>query len=264
MPDSSAGLVNGGGEGDDEGGPKTTGPLIIMPTYREAANIVRALQRVRTSLVSSRVLVVDDDGGDGTADLAEQAGRELGRVEVVRRPGKAGLASAYRAGFTWGLERGYDVLVGMDADLSHDATALPRLLAALEAGADVVVGSRYVPGGSTVNWPLGRRALSRWGNRYAAHALGSGVADLTSAFRAYRAEALRGVDFSGLKAEGYGFLIELAYQLERSGAKLAEVPVQFINRAEGRSKMSPKIAVESLRVVTLLAWSGRRHRGAGR
>ena len=137
----------------------------------------------------------------------------------------------------------YDVLVGMDADLSHDATALPRLLGALSAGADVVVGSRYVPGGSTVNWPLGRRALSRWGNWYAAHALGSGVADLTSAFRAYRAAALRTVDFGALRAEGYGFLIELAYQLERSGAKFAEVPVQFINRAEGRSKMSPKIAV---------------------
>jgi glycosyltransferase involved in cell wall biosynthesis len=261
VPDSSAARVNGGGEGDDEGSPRTTGPLIIMPTYREAANIVRALERVRTSLPTSSVLVVDDDGGDGTAALAEQAGRELGGVEVLRRPGTAGLASAYRAGFAWGLERGYEVLVGMDADLSHDATALPRLLGALEVGADVVVGSRYVPGGSTVNWPLGRRVLSRLGNWYAAHALGSGVADLTSAFRAYRAAALRSVDFSALKAEGYGFLIELAYQLERSGAKLAEVPVQFINRAEGRSKMSPKIAVESLRVVTLLAWSGRRHPG---
>jgi dolichol-phosphate mannosyltransferase len=233
-----------------------------MPTYREAANIGRALRQVRTSVSSAHVLVVDDEGGDGTADLAEQAGRALGRVDVLRRPGKAGLASAYRAGFCWGLQRGYDVLVGMDADLSHDATALPRLLGALSDGADVVVGSRYVPGGSTVDWPLGRRVLSRWGNWYAAHALASSVADLTSAFRAYRASALRAVDFEALRAEGYGFLIELAYQLERSGASFAEVPVQFINRAEGRSKMSPKIAVESLRVVTLLAWSARRHRKA--
>ena len=257
-------MLSAGGEGDDEPGPQPSGPLVIMPTYREASNIRRALQAVRTSVVSSSVLVVDDDGGDGTADLAEQVGRELGRVEVVRRPGKAGLARAYRAGFSWGLERGYEVLVGMDADLSHDATALPRLLAAVSEGADVVVGSRYVPGGSTVNWPLGRRALSRAGNWYGAHALGSGVADLTSAFRAYRATTLRTVDFGALKAEGYGWLIELAYQLERSGAKFAEVPVQFINRAEGRSKMSPKIAVESLRVVTLLALSERRHRGPGR
>ena len=144
---------------------------------------------------------------------------------MVRRPGKAGLASAYRAGFSWGLERGYEVLVGMDADLSHDATALPRLLGALSEGADVVVGSRYVPGGSTVDWPLGRRALSRCGNWYAAHVLGSGVADLTSAFRAYRATTLSTVDFDALKAQGYGWLIELAYQLERSGAKFAEFPV---------------------------------------
>jgi glycosyltransferase involved in cell wall biosynthesis len=257
-------MLNAGGEGDNQAAPGTGGPLVVMPTYREAANIGRALERVRTSVASSSVLVVDDDGGDGTAEVAEQVGRELGRVEVLRRPGKTGLASAYRAGFSWGLERGYEVLVGMDADLSHDATALPRLLGALSAGADVVVGSRYIPGGSTVNWPLGRRALSRAGNWYAAHALGSGVADLTSAFRAYRATALRTVDFNALKAEGYGWLIELAYQLERSGAKFAEVPVQFINRAEGRSKMSPKIAVESLKVVTLLALSGRRHRSASR
>jgi len=241
----------------------SAGPLVIMPTYREAANIERVLRRVRTTVSSSSVLVVDDDGGDGTADLAEGVGRELGGVDVLRRPGKGGLASAYRDGFSWGLERGYDVLVGMDADLSHDATALPRILAALSDGADVVVGSRYVPGGSTVDWPVGRRALSRVGNWYAAHALNSSVADLTSAFRAYRAKTLRTVDFGALKAEGYGWLIELAYQLERSGAKFAEVPVQFINRAEGRSKMSPKIAVESLRVVTLLALSARRERRGG-
>jgi dolichol-phosphate mannosyltransferase len=263
VPESNDGPVGAGDEIDEGAGPETGGPLVIMPTYREAANIGRAIERVRTTVASASVLVVDDDGGDGTAAVAEQVGRELGRVEVLRRPGKAGLASAYQAGFSWGLQRGYDVLVGMDADLSHDATALPRLLAALSAGADVAVGSRYVPGGSTVNWPLGRRALSRWGNWYAAHALGSSVSDLTSAFRAYRAATLRTVDFGALRAEGYGFLIELAHQLEGTGAKFAEVPVQFINRAEGRSKMSPKIAVESLRVVTLLAWSGRRHRRRG-
>jgi dolichol-phosphate mannosyltransferase len=237
-----------------------SGPLIVMPTYREATNIVGVLERVRATLSSSVVLVVDDEGSDGTADLAEETGRRLGNVVVVRRPAKAGLASAYRTGFAWGLERGYDVLVGMDADLSHDATALPRLLEALTRGADVAVGSRYVPGGSTVNWPLRRRALSRLGNWYAVHLLDSHVSDLTSAFRAYRAEVLRTVDFEALRAEGYSFLIELAHVLERSGAKFVEVPVQFINRAEGQSKMSPKIAVESLRVVTAMALSERRRR----
>ena len=235
-------------------------PLVIMPTYREAENIAQALERVRKSLPGATVLVVDDEGSDGTADLAEQTGRQLGGVEVLRRPAKGGLASAYRTGLAWGLERDFDVIVGMDADLSHDATALPRLLAVLAEGADVVVGSRYVRGGSSVDWPLGRRVLSRWGNWYARHLLGSSVSDLTSAFRAYRAEALRAVDFNDVKADGYGFLIELAYILEQSGAKFAEVPVQFINRAAGRSKMSPKIAAESWRVVTLMGLSARWHR----
>lgn len=237
-----------------------SGPLVIMPTFREAANVGQALERVRRSVQTSTVLVVDDDGGDGTADLAEQAGRELGQVEVLRRAAKAGLANAYSSGFAWGLERGYKVLVGMDADLSHDATALPRLLAALNGGADVAVGSRYIPGGSTVNWPVGRRVLSQWGNWYARRCLQSGITDLTSAFRAYRADALERVDFSALRSEGYGFLIELAHVLERMGAVFTEVPVHFVNRSEGRSKLSTRIAIESFRVVTNLAWRERRGR----
>ena len=148
----------------------------------------------------------------------------------------------------------------MDADLSHDATALPRLLSAIDEGADVAAGSRYVAGGSTINWPLGRRALSRAGNWYARTCLQSGLSDLTSAFRAYRAEALRSIDFADLRSEGYGFLIELAHLLERSGVKFVEVPVQFINRVDGRSKMSAKMAVESFRVVTAMAFSERRRR----
>ncbi|HXW82233.1 MAG TPA: glycosyltransferase [Acidimicrobiales bacterium] len=234
------------------------GPLVIMPTYREAANIARALRGVRTTIPLSAVLVVDDDGADGTADLAEETGRQLGHVHVIRRPAKYGFASAYRFGFNWALERGYEVIVGMDADLSHDTTALPRLMAALDEGAEVAVGSRYVRGGSTVDWPLGRRVLSRAGNWYAGVCLRSGLSDLTSAFRAYRADVLRTVDLAALRAEGYGFLIELAHLLERSGVKFAEVPVQFINRVEGRSKMSPKMAAESLRVVTAMGLSERR------
>ncbi len=232
------------------------------PTARRPISS-RALQNVRSTIPLSTVLVVDDQGSDGTADLAEQTGRQLGGIDVIRRPAKYGFASAYRSGFKWGLERGYEVIVGMDADLSHDATALPRLLGALDEGADVVVGSRYVAGGGTVNWPLGRRAMSRAGNWYAGICLRSGPADFTSAFRAYRAEVLRSVDFAALRAEGYGFLIELAYLLERSGAKFVEVPVQFINRVEGRSKMSLKIAAESFRVVTAMAFSERRRRRQG-
>ena len=223
-----------------------------MPTYREAANIVRALQNVRSTIRTSPVLVVDDDGADGTADLAEQTGWQLGGIEVIRRPAKYGFASAYRSGFNWGLERQYEILVGMDADLSHEATALPRLLGVLDEGADVAVGSRNVPGGSRVNWPVGRRALSRAGNWYA-----------RSCFRAYRAGALRSVDFADLRSEGYGLLIELAHSLERSGVKFVEVPVQLINRVEGRSKMSAKMVIESFRVVTAMAISERWRRPPG-
>ncbi|HTW09871.1 MAG TPA: polyprenol monophosphomannose synthase [Acidimicrobiales bacterium] len=247
-----------------ETGTEAAGTLVILPTYREADNIVQAIERVRRSVPGAAILVVDDDGGDGTAELAQEAGRRLGAVEVLRRPGKAGLASAYRSGLTWALDHGFDVIVGMDADLSHDATALPRLLSVLAEGADVVVGSRYVRGGSSVAWPLGRRALSRWGNWYAAHLLGSHVGDLTSAFRVYRASVLRGVDFGAIRAGGYGFLIELAYMLERSGARFAEVPVQFINRVAGRSKMSLRIALESLRVVTAMGLTARWERWRGR
>jgi dolichol-phosphate mannosyltransferase len=230
--------------------------LVIMPTYREAANIDKALEAVRFALEPATVVVVDDEGNDGTADLAEEAGRRLGRVEVLRRPAKSGLASAYKEGFTWGLERGYEVLVGMDADLSHDAKVLPRMLEALVDGADVAIGSRYVRGGSVVNWPLRRRAISRWGNWYASRVLRTRISDLTSAFRAYRAEALRAVDLNLLRAQGYGFLIELVHTLERSGATVGEVPITFVNRYAGRSKMSAKIALESLWLVTAMAFSG--------
>ncbi len=226
-----------------------------MPTYRESANIGRMLRNVRATVPGCSLLVVDDEGGDGTADIAEAMANSLGSITVLRRPGKGGLASAYRDGFRWALERNYDVIVGMDADLSHDATALPRLLDAITAGADVAVGSRYIAGGSTVDWPIGRRVLSRVGNWYAARCLDTEVRDLTSAFRAYRADVLRSVELSALRADGYGFLIELAYELGRKHAKFVEVPVCFVNRAGGKSKMSVAIALESLYVVTRLGMS---------
>jgi dolichol-phosphate mannosyltransferase len=233
--------------------PSTLRPLVVMPTFEEARNIRQAILGVRRELGIATVLVVDDEGTDGTADLAEAVGDETGNVEVLRRRGKEGLARAYQAGFAWGLDHGHDPLIGMDADLSHDASALPRLLAAVLEGADVAVGSRYVPGGATLNWPLSRRMLSRGGNFDASHALHTGVADMTSAFRAYRAEALRAVDLDGLQARGYGFLIELIHRMRQAGLTITEVPIVFADRVEGISKMSPRIAAEAFSVVTRIA-----------
>jgi dolichol-phosphate mannosyltransferase len=242
---------------DAPGGPDgrrpPAGPLVVLPTYQEAENIRDALAGIRRALRAATVVVVDDEGGDGTADLAEAASHELGQIEVLRRPAKRGLAGAYIAGFKWGLERGHDVLIGMDADLSHDATALPRLMQAIGDGADVAVGSRYVPGGSTVNWPLGRRLLSRGGNWYASHLLATGVSDMNSAFRAYRADVLRGVVLEDLQAEGYGFLLELIHRLRQNDATIVEVPIVFADRVRGNSKMSPVIAAEAFRTVTEIA-----------
>ena len=240
--------------------------VVILPTYREAANLEEVLGGIRTALPDAEILVVDDDGGDGTADLADKIAEKLGRISVLRQPAKGGLGKAYLAGFAWGLDHGYDVLVGMDADLSHPPSVLPRLVGAVAAGADVAVGSRYVPGGATVNWSLLRRALSRGGNLYASGVLSTGVADMTSAFRAYRADALRSIDLTALHAHGYGFMVELLYRLRRRGASVTEVPIVFADRVRGTSKMTPDIAVEAFRVVTRIAVTERprRHPVVGR
>ena len=231
--------------------------LIVLPTYQEAANITNVLRRVRSSVPAATVLVVDDGSPDGTADLAEAMAAELGGIQVFRRKAKAGLGGAYRAGFAWGMERNYDVLVEMDADLSHDPSQLPDLLRAVDAGADLAVGSRYVPGGSIPHWPWHRRALSRYGNRYAAAILGLDVTDATSGFRAYRATMLAEIDMAKVVADGYGFQIEMAYWVAELGGKIIEVPISFIDRTEGTSKMSGMIVVEALGLVT---WWGVRDR----
>jgi dolichol-phosphate mannosyltransferase len=228
---------------------------IVIPTYQEAGNMAVLLPRVRAAAPDADVLVVDDDSPDGTADLAEKLGVELGRITVLRRDGARGFGAAVRAGFAWALERDYDAVLGMDADLSHDPGALPSLLRALENGADMVVGSRYVPGGAIPSWPAHRRALSRWGNRYATVLLRLPVSDATSGYRAYRAPALRAVDFHRVRANGYGFLIEMVYRVTRSGGRLAEVPIRFEDRARGGSKMSGRIVVEAMALVTL--WGAR-------
>ena len=224
--------------------------LIVLPTFNEADNIVEVLQKLRAVVPEASVLVVDDSSPDGTADLVEKVAEEIGDVSVMRRPAKSGLGSAYRDGFRHGLAAGYDVMVEMDSDLSHDPAALPSLLAVAADGAALALGSRYIPGGSIPDWSWHRRALSRWGNRYAAAVLGIDVNDATSGYRAYRAEVLAGIDFHTVQADGYGFQVEMAYRVLASGGRIVEVPISFTDRVRGESKMSSRIVVEALVLVT--------------
>lgn len=226
-------------------------PLVVLPTYQEAENVEVVLRRLRRAVPHAHVLVVDDGSPDGTAELAEKVADELGSIDVLRRPGKAGLGSAYRTGFAWGIERQFEVLVEMDADLSHHPEALPGLLAVVDDGADLAIGSRYVPGGSTPDWPPIRRFLSIFGNRYAAAVLGLDVRDATAGFRAYRSEIVRRVDLQHSRADGYGFQVEMVYRIARLGGRIVEVPITFTDRIEGSSKMSGRIVVEALSLVTL-------------
>ena len=196
------------------------------------------------------ILVVDDNSPDGTAKIVNEIGESLGRSSSLQRPGKQGLGSAYRRGFDLALERAYDVIVSMDVDFSHDPAVLPELLRLIDAGADAVIGSRYVPGGATVDWPLHRRVLSRWGNRYTSLVLGLQVRDCTSGYRAYRSEALAAIDPGSTTAEGYAFLTELVRRLVRCGTRVMETPIVFADRRYGESKMSSRIVVESMLLVT--------------
>jgi dolichol-phosphate mannosyltransferase len=234
--------------------------LIVLPTYEEAANVATVLRRLRAAVPAARILVVDDNSPDGTADLAEAVGAELGGIDVLRRAGKSGLGSAYRDGMRWGLDNGFEILVEMDADLSHDPADLPRLLAAVEDGADLAVGSRYIPGGSIPAWSWSRRILSKQGNRYAAILLHLPVADATSGFRAYRASALADVGLDHVRADGYGFQIEMVYRVAGAGGKVVEVPICFADRTQGQSKMSGRIVAEAFLLVT---WWGLRDRFRG-
>jgi len=247
--------------------------LVIIPTFEEAENIETVLRRVRCAAPTVDVLVVDDNSSDGTAVRAEAVAEELGQISVLRRKHKDGLGSAYRTAFGYGIVRGYDVLVEMDADLSHDPEALPALIEEAEHGADLVIGSRYVPGGATPAWPFRRRALSRLGNKYAAFALGLDASDVTSGFRAFRADALRRISFETTHAAGYAFQIELAYRVAQADGRIAQVPIVFTDRTMGTSKMSGLITFEALALVTWWAIRDRvfgrgrrsaaRHRGWG-
>jgi dolichol-phosphate mannosyltransferase len=224
--------------------------IIIIPTYLEAENIADVLGKVRGAAPHADILVVDDNSSDGTADLAKAANEELGQIDVLSRPGKGGLGGAYRAGFRQAFEEEYEVIVQMDADLSHDPAALPELLKGVDNGADVVIGSRYVKGGQIPNWPLVRRLLSRVGNGYASLVLGLGVGDATAGYRAYRAEVLEAIGAIDTTATGYGFQLELSHRANRWGAKITEVPITFNDRIRGESKMSWHIIGEALSLVT--------------
>jgi dolichol-phosphate mannosyltransferase len=219
--------------------------VVVLPTYNEAENIGPFLRALREAAPGTDVLVVDDNSPDRTGRIAE-----VGGVEVLHRPGKDGLGSAYREGFARVLGDGYDVVVSMDADFSHDPQRIPEFLAAIEGGADLVIGSRYVTGGGTTDWPVRRQLLSKWGNAYTRSILGVGARDCTSGYRAYRATALAAIDPTSTSAEGYAFLTELVRRLTTQGAVIVERPIIFRDRTRGKSKMSGRIIVESMLLVT--------------
>ncbi len=230
---------------------------VTVPTYEEADNIELLVRRVREAVPDAHILVVDDNSFDGTAQKAEALGAELGGIEVLRRPRKLGLGSAYRAGHAVGIARGFDVMIQIDADLSHDPADLPRLLAAIDRGADLALGSRYAPGGSVPNWPRHRLALSVAGNRYTAFCLGMGVKDATAGYRAYRASILETIDFDTTASTGYAFQIEMTHRVLDAGGKVEEIPIAFTDRVRGNSKMSWRIVAEAMSLVT---WWGLRDR----
>lgn len=242
--------------------------VVVIPTYNEAGNIERLLERIH-DVADVAILVVDDSSPDGTADIVESyAARRGGDVAVLRRPSKSGLGTAYRAGFAEALRDGDRICVQMDADLSHDPAYLPALISAVELGADASLGSRYVPGGRIENWPRLRLFLSRWGNRYAAGMLGLAVNDATSGFRAYSPSLLRRIDVASVRAEGYGFQIEMTHRAVRSGARIVEVPITFVDRVVGESKLSHHIINEAFGLVNRLWFAdrllGRLRSGRGR
>ena len=231
-----------------------SGTLVIIPTYNERESLPLQVAAVRAACPEVDVLVADDASPDGTGEWADAHAQQDGQVHVLHRPGKQGLGAAYRAGFAWGLERGYDVLVEMDADGSHRAQDLALVLDAPGTW-DLAIGSRWVPGGAVENWPAHRRLLSTGANTYVRLMLGIPVRDATAGFRAYRASALRAIDLASVESQGYCFQIDMAWRVLQSGGTVVEVPITFVERAHGNSKMSGAIIREALVKVT--AWGMR-------
>jgi glycosyltransferase involved in cell wall biosynthesis len=237
--------------------PRPSRVLVIIPTYNERENLESIVARVRAATPDVDILVADDNSPDGTGAIADELAATDESVHVLHRAGKQGLGAAYLAGFSWGLERGYDVLVEMDADGSHQPEQLPRLLEAT-GRADVVLGSRWVPGGRVENWPAHRMILSRGGNTYTRMALGIPLRDATGGYRAFRRSALEALDLHDVASQGYCFQVDLAWRAVQRGLRVVEVPITFVERVRGDSKMSGSIVRESLTRVTV--W-GLRHRG---
>ncbi|GAA2512951.1 hypothetical protein GCM10010393_52310 [Streptomyces gobitricini] len=251
----------------NDGGQRRYGPLgralVIIPTYNEAENIKPIVSRVRAAVPDVDVLVADDNSPDGTGKLADELAAADDHVHVLHRKGKEGLGAAYLAGFRWGIERGYGVLVEMDADGSHQPEELPRLLTALK-GADLVLGSRWVPGGRVVNWPKSREFLSRGGSTYSRILLDVPIRDVTGGFRAFRKETLEGLGLDAVASQGYCFQVDLARRAVAAGYHVVEVPITFVERELGDSKMSRDIVVEALWRVTAWGLGSRADRLLGR
>jgi dolichol-phosphate mannosyltransferase len=222
--------------------------LIIIPTYNERDNLSPLLKEIFSYAPETDILIVDDNSPDGTGELADEIHQQNAQVNVLHRPGKQGLGTAYIAGFKYAIDHGYDAAFEMDADFSHDPRYLPDFLKAIE-NADLVVGSRYIPGGDTPNWSLLRRFISGGGNIFARFMLGIPVHDCTAGYRCYRREVLEDIDLDAIQSQGYAFQIELAYRIMKHGFKIVETPIVFMDRRVGKSKMSRKIVIEGFTYV---------------
>ena len=236
---------------------------VVLPTYNEADNLAAVVRAALAAVPGVHVLVVDDAAPDGTGAIADDLAADNPAVQVLHRPGKAGLGRAYVAGFAHALDAGAATVVEMDADLSHDPGDLPRLLERVAAGADLALGSRYVPGGGIRNWGRARRAVSRGGCEYARRVLGVGVRDLTGGYKAFRAATLEAIDYASVRSQGYAFQVELTYRALQLGLRVEEIPIVFREREHGRSKMSARIALEAAWLVPALRLRRRRWADSG-
>ncbi len=244
------------------GAPGRPGPgrvLVIVPTYNEIENLPLITKRLRAAVPEAHLLIADDNSPDGTGSLADELAAGDEHIHVQHRPGKQGLGAAYLDGFRWGMDRGYDVLVEIDADGSHQPEQLDLLLERIADGADLAIGSRWVPGGSVVNWPRHRLLLSRGANLYTRLALGIDVKDATAGFRAFRAPALERIHLEAVQSQGYCFQVDLTWRAAQQGLRIEEVPITFVEREIGASKMSQTIIVEALWRIT--QWGLRRRLG---
>jgi dolichol-phosphate mannosyltransferase len=230
--------------------------LIVVPTYNERDNVESVVREFLTPVPDADLLFVDDNSPDGTGQVLDALAAANPRIHVLHRAGKLGLGTAYLDGFRWGLARDYAYLLEMDADFSHDPRYLPGLIGLARGGADMSIGSRYVEGGGTENWGLGRKIISRGGGLYARTVLGVGVRDLTSGFVCYRRQTLERIDLASVKTNGYGFQIEMKYRVLKSGMRIEELPIIFVDRRVGQSKMSRAIFLEALLMVWKLRVSG--------